>query len=303
MGKSRPVKILSGYTALIGRPNVGKSTLLNCLLGQKIVITSHKPQTTRHRILGVKTTDTSQIVYIDTPGIHERGEKALNKYLNKVAISSLQGIDLIIFVCQALIWNKEDEKVLRLVSDNKIPCLLAVNKTDTATPKEKLLPFISEISSKYSFLDVLPISAQKGTGIKDLEKIVQRNMKHDFLLFPKNQLSDKSSHFFAAEFLREQLFRRYNQEIPYAISVEIESFKESNGKIIIGALIWVEKENQRRIILGSKGSALKEVAIAARKQMSIFFDLRIHLDIWIKVRKSWSSNENFIKQLGYSDEL
>ena len=302
MKTSDSSKVFSGYTAIIGRPNVGKSTLLNCLLGQKFVITSHKPQTTRHRILGVKTTSDSQIVFIDTPGIHQRGQKALNKYLNKEAIASLEGIDLIIFVCHALIWNEEDEKALRLISKNKVPCVLAINKTDTVDPKEKLLPFISEVSKKYSFLDVVPISASRKVGITTLNNIVKKNMKKGFLIFPKDQLSDKSSNFFAAEFLREQVFRRYNQELPYSVSVEIENFKETKERIIISALIWVEKESQRRIIIGPKGDSLKEVATAARKQMSIFFDSKIHLDVWIKIRKSWSSNEEFIKKLGYSDE-
>jgi len=291
----------SGYAALVGRPNVGKSTLLNRLLGQKMAITSHKPQTTRHRILGVKTTEQGQVVYIDTPGIHRRGDKAMNRYLNRTAHTSLQDVDLALFVCQALVWNKEDEKVLRAIVDAGTPCVAVVNKVDSVQPKEKLLPYLSELGSRHGFVEVIPVSARSGSNIETLEELVLKHMPEGGLIFPEDQITDRSERFFAAELLREQLIRRYHKELPYAVTVEIEKFEEEDGRYVIGAVIWVERDNQRRILLGRQGEAMKEAASAARKQMATFFDTRVHLDVWIKVKKSWSSDESSLAKLGYSE--
>lgn len=291
----------SGYAALVGRPNVGKSTLLNRLLGQKMAITSHKPQTTRHRILGVKTAQEGQVVYIDTPGIHRRGDKAMNRYLNRTAHTSLQDVDLALFVCQALVWNKEDQKVLRAIADAGVPCVAVVNKIDTVQPKEKLLPFLAELAARHQFTGVIPVSARSGSGLDNLEALVMNCMPRGGLIFPEDQITDRSERFFAAELLREQLIRRYHKELPYAITVEIEKFEEESGRYIIGAVIWVERDNQRRILLGRQGEAMKEAATAARRQMAAFFDTRVHLDVWIKVKKSWSSDEASLAKLGYSE--
>jgi len=290
-----------GYAALVGRPNVGKSTLLNRLLGQKMAITSHKPQTTRHRILGVKTSEEGQIVYIDTPGIHRRGDKAMNRYLNRTAHTALQEVDLILFVCQAMAWNKEDEKVLRTIAEAGIPCIAVVNKVDTVKPKEALLLFLSELADRHEFLEVIPVSAKSGSNIELLDKHVLANMPEGWLIFPEDQITDRSERFFAAELLREQLIRRYHRELPYSVTVEIEKFEEEPGRYVIGAVIWVERESQRKILLGRQGQAMKEAASAARRQMAAFFDTRVHLDVWIKVKKSWSSDESSLAQLGYSE--
>jgi len=290
-----------GYAALVGRPNVGKSTLLNRLLGQKMAITSHKPQTTRHRILGVKTSEEGQVVYIDTPGIHRRGDKAMNRYLNRTAHTALQEVDLILFVCQAMAWNKEDEKVLRTIAEAGIPCIAVVNKVDTVKPKEALLPFLSELADRHEFLEVIPVSAKSGSNIELLDKHVLANMPEGWLIFPEDQITDRSERFFAAELLREQLIRRYHRELPYSVTVEIEKFEEEPGRYVIGAVIWVERESQRKILLGRQGQAMKEAASAARRQMAAFFDTRVHLDVWIKVKKSWSSDESSLAQLGYSE--
>ena len=295
------VPIRSGYAALVGRPNVGKSTLLNRLLGQKMAITSHKPQTTRHRILGVKTGAGGQVVYIDTPGMHTRGQKAMNRYLNRTASTALLDVDLVIFVCQALVWNKEDERALASVKAANIPCIAVVNKVDTVNPKEKLLPYLGELSQRHDFVEVLPVSARDGGHVDTLDALVLSKMPEGELIFPEDQVTDRSERFFAAELLREQLIRRYHKELPYAVTVEIESFEEEPERYVIGAVIWVERENQRRILLGKQGEALKEAATAARKQMTEFFDTRVHLDVWIKVKKSWSSDENSLARLGYSD--
>jgi len=291
----------SGYTALVGRPNVGKSTLLNRLLGQKMAITSHKPQTTRHRILGVKTTQAGQVVYIDTPGIHRRGEKAMNRYLNRTARTALLDVDLVLFVCQALVWNEEDTQVLETVRQAGIPCVAVVNKVDTVQPKEKLLPFLQELSARYQFRDVMPVSARDGSNVDALDQLVLGYLPEGELIFPEEQITDRSERFFAAELLREQLIRRYHKELPYAVTVEIEKFTEEPGRYVIGAVVWVERENQRRILLGKQGQAMKEAATAARHQMADFFGTRVHLDVWIKVKKSWSSDEASLAKLGYSE--
>jgi len=291
----------SGYTALVGRPNVGKSTLLNRLLGQKMAITSHKPQTTRHRILGVKTTPGGQVVYIDTPGIHRRGEKAMNRYLNRTARTALQDVDLILFVCQALVWNEEDAQVLDTIKQAGLPCVAVVNKVDTVQPKEKLLPFLAELSARHDFVEVMPLSARDGSNIEALDELVLGLMPEGDLIFPEDQITDRSERFFAAELLREQLIRRYHKELPYAVTVEIEKFTEEPGRYVIAAVIWVERDNQRRILLGKQGEAMKEAASAARRQMADFFGTRVHLDVWIKVRKSWSSDESSLAKLGYTE--
>lgn len=292
----------SGFAALVGRPNVGKSTLLNRLLGQKMAITSHKPQTTRHRILGVKTVDQAQVVYIDTPGIHQRGDKAMNRYLNRTAHSSLLDVDLALLVCQAMVWNDEDDKVLQVIRQSGIPCVAVVNKVDTVQPKEKMLPFLAELGARHAFLEVVPVSARDGTNLQILETLVLRHLPEGELIFPEDQVTDRPSRFFAAELLREQLIRRYHKELPYALSVEIEKFEEQAERYLIAAVIWVERESQRRILLGRQGEAMKEAATAARLEMARFFETRVHLDVWIKVKKSWSSDEASLAQLGYSEE-
>ena len=296
-----PDMLPSGYAALVGRPNVGKSTLLNRLIGQKMAITSHKPQTTRHRILGVKTSEEGQVVYIDTPGIHRRGDKAMNRYLNRTAHTALQDVDLILFVCQALVWNKEDEKVLKTIAEAGVPCIAVVNKVDTVQPKEALLPFLSELAGRHEFLEVIRVCAKSGNNVEVLDKQVLANLPQGWLIFPEDQITDRSERFFAAELLREQLIRRYHRELPYSVTVEIEKFEEEPDRYVIGAVIWVERESQRKILLGRQGGAMKEAASAARRQMAAFFDTRVHLDVWIKVKKSWSSDETSLAQLGYSE--
>lgn len=291
----------SGYVALVGRPNVGKSTLLNRLLGQKLAITSHKPQTTRHRILGIKSTDTLQAVYVDTPGIHKQGGKAMSRYLNRTAHTALQDVDLVLFVCQALRWQEEDTLVLESIRHTNLPCIAVVNKIDRADNKEALLPFLAELANRHTFLDLLPISARQGTQVEALEQQIQQQLPYGDPIFPPDQLTDRSERFFAAELLREQITRRYHQELPYVSSVEIEHFEAKPGRYVIGAVIWIERESQRAILLGKKGLTLKATASAARQQMCAMFDTRVHLDVWIKVKRSWSSDELSLAQLGYAD--
>lgn len=290
-----------GFCAIVGRPNVGKSTLLNRLIGQKLAITSHKPQTTRHSILGVKTTESAQIVYVDTPGIHKRGDHAMNRYLNRTARSALSDVDLILFVVEALRWTDEDQAVLDALSRLDMPVLLAVNKIDTVKNKEALLPYLENLAGKFDFTAVIPLSARKGNNLEPLEKQVIACLPEGEHIFPDDQLTDRSERFFAAELVREQLTRRYAKEIPYALTVEIEKFEEEGNLYRIDALIWVERQGQKNIIIGAKGEALKEVGTQARKEMEKFFDKKVFLQLWVKVKKSWSSDEGALSRLGYSD--
>ncbi|MET0014511.1 MAG: GTPase Era [Sedimenticola sp.] len=290
-----------GYCGIVGRPNVGKSTLLNNLIGQKLAITSRKPQTTRHSILGVKTTPQGQIIYVDTPGIHQRGDQAMNRYLNRTAKTALLDVDLLIFVVEAMRWTDEDKAVLQSIKDSNTPTILAINKVDTVKEKESLLPFLSEIAAMHSFDEVIPLSAKSGDNTDSLEKQVLQRLPEGENFFPEDQLSDRSERFFAAELIREQLTRRYAKEIPYALTVEIEKFEQEGKLYRINALVWVERPGQKNIIIGSKGAALKEVAKQARLEMEKFFGMKVFLTIWVKVKKSWSSDEGALVRLGYGD--
>ena len=291
-----------GYCALVGRPNVGKSTLLNRLMGQKLAITSRKPQTTRHSILGVRTLEGGQIVYVDTPGIHQRGDQPMNRYLNRTARTALADVDLVLFLVEALKWTQEDEAVLQALQRAKLPVVLVVNKVDKARDKNRLLPFIAEVSSRFPFTDVFPVSARQGDNVAELEAKVLALLPENANFFPEDQLSDRSERFFAAEFIREQLIRRTAREIPYALTVEIEQFQEEEGLYRIAAIVWVEREGQKNIVIGRKGAALKEVATRAREEMERFFGTRVFLQIWVKVKKSWSSDEGALIRLGYGEK-
>ncbi len=290
-----------GYTAIVGRPNVGKSTLLNRIIGQKLAITSHKPQTTRHSILGVKTTAEGQIVYVDTPGIHKRGNQPMNKYLNRTAKSALADVDMLLFVIEALRWTDEDEAVLKTVIKYGLKCILIINKVDRIKDKEDLLPFIAEVSSRHPFTEVIPLSALNGANVAELEAKVINYMPEGDNIYPDDQLTDRSERFLAAELVREQLTQRYAKEIPYALTVEVEKFEVKNGVYHITTLIWVERKGQKNIIIGKNGEALKDVATQARIEMEKLFDHKVFLKVWVKVKKSWSSDSKSLHQLGYGE--
>ena len=291
----------SGYAVLVGRPNVGKSTLLNRMLGQKLAITSHKPQTTRHRILGIFSDDSSQIVFVDTPGIHDRGKKAMNQYLNRTAHTAMLDVDVVIFVVQALEWTDEDARVLDAIKRAGVPVIAAVNKVDLVSQKPRLLPYLAQLNARHEFIDVIPVSAHDGDNTAALIAAVRAQLPEGEAIFPDDQITDRSERFFAAELLREQLIRRYHRELPYSVTVEIERFEEVDGRYLIGAVIWVERESQRAILLGKQGEAMKQTATAARRAMNEFFQTRVHLEVWIKVKKSWSSDESSLASLGYTD--
>ncbi|MCU7917405.1 MAG: GTPase Era [Candidatus Thiodiazotropha sp. (ex Epidulcina cf. delphinae)] len=290
-----------GYTAIVGRPNVGKSTLLNCLLGVRLAITSHKAQTTRHTILGIKSLAAGQLIYVDTPGIHDRSDNAMNRYLNRTAKTALADVDLVIFMVEALRWTREDEKVLDQIKQCDAPVILAVNKVDRLKQKEALLPYLTEMSKRHAFLEIVPISAKSGRNLQTLEDLVLKNLPEGENFYPDDQLTDRPEKFFAAELIREQITRRYAEELPYAVSIEIERFEEQTGLYRINAVVWVEKPGQKGIIIGKDGLALKEVATQARKAMQRFFDCKVHLELWVKVKKSWSSDEAALVRLGYGE--
>ena len=290
-----------GYAAIVGRPNVGKSTLLNRIIGVRLAITSHKAQTTRHSILGIKTLEQGQVIWVDTPGIHERADHAMNRYLNRTAKTVLMDVDVLVFVVEALRWTREDEKVLSLLKERSMPVILAVNKVDQVKRKEGLLPYLDEVSRKFDFTEVIPLSAKSGKNLETLESLVLKYLPEGENFYPEDQLTDRPEKFFAAELVREQLTRRYASELPYAISVEIERFEENEGLYRIGAVIWVEKPGQKAIVIGKEGAALKAAATQARKAMEDFFGCRVHLNVWVKVKKSWSSDESALVRLGYGE--
>jgi GTP-binding protein Era len=269
------------------------------MIGQKLAITSHKPQTTRHSILGVKTLQGGQILYVDTPGIHRRGHDALNRYLNRAARSVLDSADLILFVVEALGWGEEDELVLAGLRKTTTAVILAVSKVDRVKDKAQLLPFLAKMGETLGFLAVVPISARTGINLDRLETAVLAALPEGPNAYPDDQLTDRSQRFFAAELLREQLTRRYAAEIPYAVSVEIERFEEEGRLYRIGAIVWVEREGQKKILLGEKGLALRDAASEARLQMEKLFEHKVHLEVWIKVKRSWSSDEGALGRLGY----
>jgi len=288
-----------GHVAIVGRPNVGKSTLFNRLVGQKLAITSHKPQTTRHRILGIKTRSDGQILFVDTPGMHRRGEGALNRCLNRTARAALRDVDLVLWVVEAGAWRQEDAAVLETLEGLRAPCIAAVNKIDRLTDKNPLLPYLDALSRRRALHALVPISARHGEQLEVLEQEILTALPIGEAVFPEDQLSDRPQSFFAAELLREQLTRRYAQELPYQVSVEIERFQEEGRLYRIHALIWVERPPQKAIIIGRDGAALKGVAQAARLEMERFFGCKVYLEVWVKVKESWTSNEGALARLGY----
>ncbi|MDO7598151.1 MAG: GTPase Era [Pseudomonadota bacterium] len=294
----------SGYVAIIGRPNVGKSTLINRVLGQKLCITSRRPQTTRHRILGIKTTDDSQLIYVDTPGLHIDDKRAMNKYMNRAAASSIDHVDVILFVVDGMNWTEEDEQVLvRIKANAEAPVILVINKMDKLADKEVMLPHIEKLAAQYNYSNVLPISARKGVNLEQLEAEIKKLMPEGDLIFPEDQLTDRSSRFLAAELVREQLFRHLGQELPYSITVEIEQFDDEKNLYRIGAVIYVERSGQKAIVIGKGGELLKSVGKDARLEMESLFGKKVFLRLWVKVREGWGDNERMLKNLGYNDEL
>ncbi len=295
----------SGYVAIIGRPNVGKSTLINYVLGQKLCITSRRPQTTRHRVLGIKTTEQSQLIYVDTPGLHPDNKRAMNRYMNRAAAGSIEGVDVVLFLVEGLTWTDEDALVLeRLRTHATAPVILVLNKVDKLTDKDALLPQIEKLSEAFDFAGIVPISARRGQNVDTLEKTILKFISEGELIYPEEQFTDRSSRFLASELVREKLFRHLGQELPYSLTVEIEEFDEKDPKMLrVGAVIYVERAGQKGIVIGKKGELLKSIGKEARIDMQSLFDTKVFLRLWVKVRDGWSDNERMLQNLGYKDEL
>jgi GTP-binding protein Era len=289
----------AGFVALVGRPNVGKSTLLNHLVGQKISITSRRPQTTRHRICGIKTTGEGQIVFVDTPGIHTNQKRAMNRYLNRAAITALLDVDVIVWLIDRPMWLPEDELVLERIKSAGVPVILVINKVDRLEDKALLLPFLEEAAARHAFADLIPVSALKGVNLDVLEQKIIELLPEGEPIFPEDQITDKPERFFAAEVIREKLLRSLSQEVPHALTVEIEQFKVEGALTRISAVIWVEREGQKAIIIGRSGEVLKKVGERARHELERLLDGKVYLELWVKVKKGWSDDERALHSLGY----
>ncbi len=290
-----------GYVAIVGRPNVGKSTLLNHMLGQKISITSRKPQTTRNNVVGIKTDGSVQIIFVDTPGLHLGQQKAINRYMNRAASTAMKDVDVVIFMVDRFIWTEEDEAVAKQLNFISSPIILAVNKVDQIDDKEALLPHLQKLTEKLNVAEIIPLSALRDINLDRLEALLIERLPQSVHLYPEDQITDRSSRFMAAEIVREKITRQLGDELPYQMAVEIEEFKQDGNLLNISALILVERDGQKKILIGDKGERIKLVGQQARMDMEKLFDTKIMLKLWVKVKSGWSDDERAIKSLGYND--
>jgi GTP-binding protein Era len=288
-----------GFVAIAGRPNVGKSTLLNRLIGQKVSITSRKPQTTRQRILGIKTGVGCQAIYVDTPGLHEHGKRALNRYMNESARSALREADLILFVVEGLRWTEQDDHVLQIIKAVHVPVILVINKVDKIADKRKLLPHLDALAQKMTFAQIIPLSARSGDNLAALEERVRRLLPEGPPFYPEEQVTDRSERVLAAELIREQLMRSLGKELPYAATVEVGAFSREEKLLRIEAVIWVEREGQKAIVIGKGGARLKAIGRQARLKMEKLFDAKVFLQLHVRVKQGWSDNVKALAGLGY----
>jgi len=291
-------KFRSGYIAIVGRPNVGKSTLLNKLIGEKISIVSRKAQTTRHRITGILTKDDAQFVFVDTPGFQTKYSNALNRAMNRGVTQTLSDVDVVIFVVEAGRYDAKDKAVVRLLPKDR-PVILVVNKTDLIKDRAALLPFLAEVSADHDYAAIVPVSAAKGRQTDDLLNEAKKHLPNDGLMFPEDDLTDKSERFLASEYIREKVFRLLGDELPYATAVEIERFETEGDLRRIFAAIVVDREGHKAIVIGKGGEQLKRIASEARQDMERLFDGKVYLEIWVKVKSGWNDDERLLKSLGY----
>jgi GTP-binding protein Era len=288
----------AGFAALIGRPNVGKSTLLNALVGEKLSIVTPRPQTTRHRVLGLVNLPHAQIAFVDTPGLHQGARRALNRAMNRTAAVALLDADLVLFVVEAGRWTREDALVLGRVKAGHGRCMAIVNKVDLVHPREKLLPYLAELAARHEFIDIVPISALKDKDLARLKNLIAAQLPLSPALFPPEQLTDRDLRFRIAETVREKLTIELNEEVPYGIAVELERLEEEGGQLVAAAVIWVDRAGQKPIVIGAGGERLKRIGRAARLELNHLLGKRLHLELWVKVREDWADNAQALKALG-----
>jgi GTP-binding protein Era len=291
-----------GYIAIVGRPNVGKSTLLNHLIGQKLCITSRKPQTTRHTLVGIKTEDTLQMIFVDTPGIHTNQERAINRIMNRSAASVIADVDVVIFVVDRFEWSDADEYVAKYLANIRSPVIVALNKVDMIEDKKSLLPHLEFLSEKINAIELIPLSALRKINLDDLEEKIKGHIPFGAHIFPNDQITDRSERFLAAEIIREKITRQLGAEVPYQVTVEIEQFKVEGKVTFIDALILVERDGQKKIIIGTKGERIKKIGAQARADIESLLECQVMLRTWVKIRSGWSDDERALRSLGYMDE-
>jgi GTPase len=295
---TEPVTFRAGFAALVGRPNVGKSTLLNALVGEKISIVTSRPQTTRHRVLGVLNRPGVQLAFVDTPGLHLGEKRALNRAMNRTAAAALADADLVVFVVEAMRFYDEDEAVLQRIRDSGRESIAVINKVDMIYPKDQLLPFVAQLAGLHSFLDVVPVSAEKGVNLDRLIDVISARLPESAELFPPDQRTDRGVDFQISETIREKLTMELVEELPYGIAVEIEKKSEQDGQLVIDAIIWVDRAGQKPIVIGAKGSRLKRIGQKAREELNTRLGRRLHLNLWVKVREDWADDARALAQLG-----
>lgn len=288
----------AGHVAIIGRPNVGKSTLLNALIGQKISITSRKPQTTRQRVTGILTRQDGQLVFVDTPGFQTEHQSALNRAMNRSVAASLAEVDLVLWVIEGMRFDKRDAALLALLPA-AVPVVLAINKIDRVADKRQLLPFVQEVSQRFPFAEIVPVSAGRRQHLDELIDAIVPLLPPSDPLFGEDEVTTANERFFAAEFIREQLFRLLGEELPYGLAVEIERFEEEGSLRRIHAAILVDRDSQKAIVIGRKGEKLKQIATLAREQMERLFGGKVFLEVWVKVKSGWADDAVALKRLGY----
>lgn len=291
-----------GFVAIMGRPNVGKSTLMNHILGQKISITSRRPQTTRHQVMGIKTDGDAQFIYVDTPGVHmleKDRDKAINRFMNKAATQALRDVDCVVFIIDRTRWTAEDQEVLERLATVEAPVILAVNKVDRIDDKSTLLPWLDEVSGRREFAAIVPVAAKHGTNVAELEAEVAKYLPESMHYFPDDQITDRSLRFMAAELVREKIMRQLGDELPYQMTVEIEEFREQGQVTHVSALILVERQGQKKILIGDRGERIKKIGSDARLELERVVGTKVMLNLWVKVKRGWSDDDRALKSLGY----
>jgi GTP-binding protein Era len=298
MNESTPASFRSGFVALVGRPNVGKSTLLNALVGEKISIVTPRPQTTRHRVLGLSNGPDYQIAFVDTPGLHHGGKRALNKAMNRTAAAALLDADIVVWVVEALRLTDEDTMVLERVRASGLPAIAVINKVDKAKPRDKLLPFVADLSKRHEFLEIVPVSATQGDNVAKLLQVIAARLPVAPQMYPLEQRTDRGLEFQIAETIREKLTMELVEEVPYGIAVQVERIAEQDGQQVVDAVVWVDRAGQKPIVIGAGGERLKRIGRAARLELNERTGQRFHLQLWVKVRDDWADNAEALRSLG-----